>query len=243
MNLILFSPQEWGRPLDVRDVRGLHIQEILKLAPGDPVRLGMIGESWGVGTYQGKTDGSHFFQWPERTEEGLKPYPLTILLGTPRPPTARRLLKDLTTLGAARLWFTASTLGEKSYLQSSLWTKQEYTESLIEGAQQGQTTLLPEVKTFWSLKKALEALGDEAGLRWAPELPKNGSRGEPWPLLPPEKAVVALGPERGWTTPERDQLIDAGFLLSPLGPRNLRTETAATAAATLVLARYWWNLP
>ncbi|WP_162510898.1 RsmE family RNA methyltransferase, partial [Treponema endosymbiont of Eucomonympha sp.] len=46
---------------------------------------------------------------------------------------------------------------------------------------------------------------------------------------------AAVGSERGWTERERGALTEAGFTLCSLGERVLRTETAATAAAALIL--------
>lgn len=49
--------------------------------------------------------------------------------------------------------------------------------------------------------------------------------------------IAAIGSERGWTDRERKQLSDAGFTRCGMGSRILRTETAATAAATLILSK------
>ena len=47
---------------------------------------------------------------------------------------------------------------------------------------------------------------------------------------PPEKAVLLAGPEGGWTAEEEAAAAAAGFTAVSLGPRVLRTETAAPAA-------------
>ena len=49
-------------------------------------------------------------------------------------------------------------------------------------------------------------------------------------------AVSAIGSERGWTDTERDLLARDGFSLLSMGKRVLRTETAATVSASLILA-------
>jgi RsmE family RNA methyltransferase len=54
------------------------------------------------------------------------------------------------------------------------------------------------------------------------------------------QVVLALGPERGWSNPERELLRSSGYELCHLGSRVLRTETACTAA--LVLTRAKLNL-
>jgi RsmE family RNA methyltransferase len=50
-------------------------------------------------------------------------------------------------------------------------------------------------------------------------------------------AVLAVGPERGWSDRERELLEKAGFLRLSLGERALRTETACVAAAALILEK------
>ena len=239
MNLMVFKPEEWGKDLPLQDHRALHIKEVLRLEPGAPLKMGLIGENWGQGRFLGFTRECCLFEWPDRLNRSPQPFPVIILVGTPRPPTARRLLKDLTTLGVSEIHFTSTSLGEKSYLQSSLWTKGEYRENLIEGAQQGETTLLPQVHTHQSLFKAIAIL-PAGGLRIAAELPKHGHKVLDWPPHPPLPVILALGPERGWIEKERQLLADAGFFTLNLGPRNLRTETAALTATALVLSRYFW---
>jgi 16S rRNA (uracil1498-N3)-methyltransferase len=55
-------------------------------------------------------------------------------------------------------------------------------------------------------------------------------------LEPPPSAVV-IGPEGGFTPSEVAAAIDAGTILAGLGPRILRSETVAAAAAAVILSR------
>jgi 16S rRNA (uracil1498-N3)-methyltransferase len=48
--------------------------------------------------------------------------------------------------------------------------------------------------------------------------------------------VLAAGPEAGFTAEEEAALVDAGFMPASLGPRVLRTETAAVAALAALSA-------
>ncbi|MBI3768211.1 MAG: 16S rRNA (uracil(1498)-N(3))-methyltransferase [Deltaproteobacteria bacterium] len=63
----------------------------------------------------------------------------------------------------------------------------------------------------------------------------------PEPATPPQSAAIAIGPEGGFSRDETAAARDAGFALVDMGPRILRTETAALVAATLVQAR-WGDL-
>ncbi len=51
---------------------------------------------------------------------------------------------------------------------------------------------------------------------------------------PERKIVVLIGPEGGLAEPEQRSAIGAGFFAVRMGPRVLRTETAAVAALTLL---------
>jgi 16S rRNA (uracil1498-N3)-methyltransferase len=50
------------------------------------------------------------------------------------------------------------------------------------------------------------------------------------------EVVVCIGPEGGFTDEELDLAAGAGFRVVSLGPRRLRTETAALAVAARILA-------
>jgi 16S rRNA (uracil1498-N3)-methyltransferase len=61
------------------------------------------------------------------------------------------------------------------------------------------------------------------------------------PATRPKSAAVVVGPEGGFSRDEIAAARDAGFAVVAMGPRILRTETAALVAATLVQAR-WGDL-
>ena len=50
-----------------------------------------------------------------------------------------------------------------------------------------------------------------------------------------EYVTAAIGSERGWTDNERKILSDSGYILCGMGNRIMRTETAATVSASIIL--------
>ena len=165
MNIVLFEIREWSRPLAAADVRAAHLTGILKLRPRRPVsRPVKSAAASGTLRFGGVVDGTVVVEDPIWTDDPPKPSRVVLIVGTPRPPTARRLLKDLTTLGAAELHFAATDLGDKSYSQSNLW-KGEFETALREGAAQARTTLLPRVERHPSLRRALAAAVRESASR------------------------------------------------------------------------------
>ena len=232
MNLLLFDPGEWEKPLPPNDPRSVHIVNILKTSPGERLAAGVVGGLKGTIVFRGKDQDGLQFDDPRFTEVPPPPFKLTFLMGTPRPPTAQRLLRDLTTLGAQRLIFTATQLGEKSYLTSKLW-REDWRKAVLEGAMQAKATYLPQVDRYMSLKQALANLSTESGLKLA----FDGNGDFPPTSYPAQPLFLALGPERGWTDQECQLFFDAGWQILTLGKRILRTETACTAAAIAILNR------
>ncbi len=55
---------------------------------------------------------------------------------------------------------------------------------------------------------------------------------------PPASVTLAVGPEGGFAPQERELLVQKGFIGLALGPRILRTETAALAAVSVIQARW-----
>jgi 16S rRNA (uracil1498-N3)-methyltransferase len=238
VNIILFHPQEVELPLPRRDPRAAHLLGVLRRQPGDTFDAGLINGPRGKGTLVAiGTDALTLsFGW------GEPPAPLCrlhVLIGLPRPQTARDILRDLTALGVAALHFVRTDKGEASYARSTLWSSGRWEECVISGAAQAFCTRLPEVTHGRALADAIAALPAEAA-RLALD---NYEAGEALSQSNPRGcsvAVLALGAERGWSAAERELLRAAGFAFVHLGPRVLRVETAAVAAVTLLKSQLGW---
>jgi RsmE family RNA methyltransferase len=234
VNLLLFRPGEIERPLPAADPRARHLLDVLRRRVGGEFDAGLLNGPRGRGRIEHiATDALTLsFQW---TASPPAADPLTLLLGLPRPQTARDILRDATTLGAAALHFVATEKSEPSYAQSSLWRDGEWERHVLAGAEQAFTTLVPEVTSGRSLVDALAGL-PAAGPRLALDNYEATAALAGQPCAPAEPLVLALGPERGWGPADRVALRAAGFTLVHLGPRVLRLETAVVAALTLAKA-------
>ena len=238
VNIILFQSHEVELPLARRDPRSVHLLNVLRRRPGDTFDCGLLNGPRGRGTLVAVGDDglTLAFAW------GEKPPPLPplhLLIGLPRPQTARDILRDTTSLGIATAHFVRTDSGEASYASSTLWKSDAWRMCVINGAVQAFCTQLPEVRhgrTF------LEGLGDlpAGGLRLALDNYEATAGLADCPLTGAPPACLAIGAERGWSAPERDQLRANGFTLVHLGSRVLRTETACVAAVALLKARLGW---
>jgi len=235
MNLILFDDDELGIDLDYKDPRAVHIRDILHLEKGDDFAAGIIGGQKGRARLNAR--GVSGWKWTFTPLEEAPPLlPLTLILGCPRPPVARRLLKDMSSLGLREIRVSSTDLNEKSYLSSKLWREGLWRNALIEGAVQGGSTMIPAVRTGGNLERILEDL-PEGTEKIAMDNDEGLKAFGTWDLKAGySAAALAIGPERGWSIRERKILDSRGFRRLHLGKRILRTETACSVASALILS-------
>lgn len=235
MNLILFAPDELSRPLPRTDRRARHLLEVLRRQPGDTFDAGLVNGPRGKGTLRAVTDDGLELSFVWGPAPAPVP-PITLIIGLPRPQTARDILRDATTLGVSALHFVRTEKAERSYADSSLWTSDEWRRQLHTGAEQAFDPQVPDVTWSHPLDEAVKKFA-VAGARFAFD---NYEGSVPFGslVLPPAPAhTLALGSERGWSATERDLLRAQGFTVVHLGPRVLRAETAVVAALTLLRAK------
>ncbi len=258
MNICLFEQDEIDKPLDLRDERAEHIIKILHKKVNDTFAAGIVGgpsgravitaldvhdekSSDGRKTFAG---GSISFRF-EPDGDGKPLHPLVMVIGFPRPIQLKRLLRDMAGLGVSGIHLTVTDLGEKSYLKSGLASGGEGRRMLLEGCVQAASTHVPELFMHSSLDECLESVAPllqegqvGKGLYALDNVNPAGSLSCFLGENPPAEdsvSVAAIGAERGWTDREREILERNGFVRLSMGNRVLRTETASTVAASLIL--------
>lgn len=235
VNIILFRPSEVELPLPRSDPRARHLLTVLRRQPGDTFDAGVINGPRGKGTLVSvETERVLLtFAWAEPPPS---PPPLTLIIGLPRPQTARDILREATTLGVAAMHFVRTERGEASYAESTLWHSGTWEECVINGAAQAFCTRLPEVTHGRPLPDAIAAR--PAGeIRLALDNYESPAALSQVTLPARRPVVLAFGAERGWSPAERTFLRQSGFTFVHLGERVLRTETACLAAITLIRAK------
>lgn len=239
VNIILFRPSEVQLPLPRNDFRARHILSVLRRKAGDTFDAGVCNGARGKGTILSvEPDCLRLaFDWTEPAPPPAQP--LTLVVGLPRPQTARDLLREITTLGVAAMHFVRTEKGEPSYADSALWRTNAWEEYVINGAAQAFCTRLPQVTHGDSLAETIAALPAGATRLALDNYEATGPLSQA--ALPAGAPVIlAVGSERGWSAGERDLLRRENFTMAHLGPRVLRTETACIAALTLVRAKCGW---
>ena len=134
MNLLLFTRDELGRALPAADPRAKHLRTVLRRAVGEEFDLGVIDGPRGKGRVTAlPADGAVEYSVALGTEPPPLPA-LHLVIGLPRPQTARKILQECTALGVGALHFVATGRADPSYAQSTLWSSGEWREHLVEGA-------------------------------------------------------------------------------------------------------------
>jgi RsmE family RNA methyltransferase len=232
VNLVLITADEAKSGLPPDDARSRHLRETVGLGVGGTFHVGVENGLRGIATITALAPQLAFTTAWEISQQAR--LPLTVLVGLPRPQTAKKVLHDLASLGAARIIFFESEKGDPGYLTSSLWKDGEWHEHVLKGTEQACSTLVPEVTRVGSLAEALVGLDTNA---WKLALDPYEATGAPEISSPAKVAVLAIGPERGFSDSERAALRAAGFAFAHLGDRILRVEAAALVGGALMLAQ------
>jgi 16S rRNA (uracil1498-N3)-methyltransferase len=233
VNLVLFEAGEAGRPLPRTDPRAVHLLTVLRRSQGGTFDAGLVDGPRGKGTIAAV--GADALELDFSWGEAPPPLdPVALVVGLPRPQTARKILQEACMLGVRSIDFVATGKGEAGYARSTLWTDGEWRRHLLCGAAQAFDTRLPRVTWGRTLEEVLGGLGD-GGSRFALD---NYEAERPLSATPCAAPVLlAVGPERGWAATERDLFRSSGVELVHLGRRVLRAETACTAAVAIVKGR------
>ena len=231
MNIILFKEGE--DKLLRGDERFKHIIKVLHLKEKDSFKAGYINGPHGKATIESISDDEIDLSFDFK-EDSSALYPLTLIIAQVRPICMKRILRESVTLGASRLLLAVSELGEKSYLESSLYKTDEYKEILLDGAMQSGYTAIPETLILPSIDAAIAKADSDIKI-----LLDNVIGAEPLSSmdLNGKSVALAIGPERGWSDRERRLLLSAGYKPALLGSRILRTETAVSAGSAVALSR------
>jgi len=206
--------------------RAVHVREVLRPAPGDTLRVGVAGGSLGTGEVLSLAGGEVVL----RVVLDRAPPPrsrVDLLLALPRPKILRKVLHAAASMGIGRVVLLGSYRVEKSYFGSPLLAPAALEAELRLGLEQGRDTIAPEVlvRRFFKpfVEDELDALS--AG---AQRLLAHPEAAAPLEALSPAagRALVAIGPEGGWTPYEAAELERRAFAPFSLGPRVLRVDAA-----------------
>lgn len=194
--------------------------QLYELSDGQRVRLGRV-ESVGRDRIE--------FALLEHLPAQLPRLRVTLLLAVVKFDAFEWAIEKATELGVSAIVPLAAARCEKSLLAAAAKRAARWNKILLESSQQSRRVGVPLLagvakpeKAFADSRNALRVLLSERSD--APSLRKI------LPRATPAEAVLAIGPEGGWTDQELGFATAAGFHEASLGEFILRTETAVAAA-------------
>jgi 16S rRNA (uracil1498-N3)-methyltransferase len=215
---------------------GRHAATVRRLRPGERADVvdgaGLVAECVVTGQRPGSLELA-----VRARRQVPRPEPLvTVVQAIPKGDRGELAVEELTEAGVDRIvpWAAARCVpvwrGERGQRSLAKWRL-----TAREAAKQSRRAWLPEVTQAWSAGQVAGAIGKAAcAIVLEPEAAE--SLGDLWP---PESGdlIVVVGPEGGITEEEGAAFRAAGATARRLGPTVLRTSTAGTVAAAILLSR------
>jgi 16S rRNA (uracil1498-N3)-methyltransferase len=223
----LDAPLRAGGVCTLSEDAAHHAVHVLRLREGDDVTLfnGRGGEfAARIASMQRLRISIDLLQ--HRAIERESPLRITLVQGVSAGERMDSTVRKAVELGVAEVQpvlaarSVARPKGDRAENRRSHWQK-----IVIAACEQCGRNRVPEVQALVSLDDYQPASGTtKILLSPASELPLSKLS------TADNRIVLAAGPEAGFTEEEEARLVQAGFVPTSLGPRVLRTETAAVAA-------------
>ena len=243
MNLLLLEPAEVGSDgtFVVSGGRACHLMDVLRVRPGQDVRIGVIDGALGTGTVRSVDEDTVTLTC---TFDAIPARPsVDLLLALPRPKVMRRLWAQVAALGVGQIILTNAERVERNYFDTHVLETDIYRPLLVEGLEQARDTRLPLVSIHRRLKVLVEDDLDglcPSGVRLVAHpgstLTFRAALGTSSAYVADGQArtLLAVGPEGGWTDFELRLLAAHAFGAVGMGARTLRSDTACVALLALL---------
>ena len=230
-------PLAEGKSIVLPEVAVAHLVRVLRLGPGDRVRLfNGDGHDYDARITAIDKRSAEVEILAARTLRNESALRIILLQSLARGEKMDWILQKATELGVAGVIPVESERSEVKLDGERAGKRVAHWQSVIVAAcEQSGRAIVPSVSAPRPLAQALHAL-PPSGLRLLLD-PQAGQALDMVGGQPGRELVLAIGPEGGWSPRDRESLRAAGFAGMRLGPRILRTETAGIAAIAVLQSR------
>ncbi len=235
MHTFFLPPEKWTQPYQVSGQEARHLVTVLRLKPGERIRL--LDGAGREGLFTVTAVAKQTVQLaPEEIIQHEKPSSrATLALGYGKGLRRSWLLEKAVELEAGGLWFWQAARSQGTVPVEG---KESWLAQMTAGAKQSNNPWLPELRTLpRGVPELIEARSNFAKRFILWEGDTRGALLQTEYLAPDGDTLFVLGPEGGFTEQEVAALQNAGFTAVSLGRRVLRWETAAL----LCLGLTWWS--
>jgi 16S rRNA (uracil1498-N3)-methyltransferase len=212
-----------------------HLGRVLRAQPGQLYELS-DGEKVWLGRIDSVSRDRVQFSLLEQLPAAHLSVNLTLLLAVVKFDAFEWAIEKATELGVSTIFPLVAERSEKALLAAAAKRAERWKKILLEASQQSRRVSVPVLEgpakpevAFASHREGLRVLLSERTTAVPLRKVLQGQRAA--------SAVLAIGPEGGWTDEEFAAAGESGFTEASLGRRILRTETAVvTALASLNFA-------
>ncbi len=217
--------------LHLSDIQQHYLYRVLRLGAGQRfVALDGQGQQW-IATLTAESEWATLVAAPPST--GVNQAPIALAIALPKGNGFDDVVRQTTELGVSTL---QPVISDRTLPQPNPKKLERWQRIAAEATEQSERLLRPEILAPLPWRDYLKQTGE--GNKWI-----CVARGDVPHLLAVAQAsdaaipaVIATGPEGGWTEQEVEGAIAAGFQPVSLGPYILRAVTAPLAALTLITA-------
>jgi len=209
-----------------------HLGRVLRAQPGQLYELSDGSKVW-LGRIESVSRDAVEFALVEEIPAYQQLLQTTLLLSVVKFDSFEWALEKATELGVNRIVPLAAARSEKALLGAAAKRAERWKKLLLEASQQSRRVQLPVLESLASPDTAFAAYNE--GLRvFLSEASDAKSLREVLRNRQSKAAVLAIGPEGGWTDAEFATARAAHFQDASLGKLILRTETAVVASLAVL---------
>lgn len=230
MNSLILTPHEVSEDGKVH-IEGARLEYVLnwhQLQAGITVKCGVWGQKMGTLEIEA-LDGFGLTGRFKGVEDPPAKRQILAIVAVPRPQAFKRCLQVAVAFGVRDLYFVRTANVVPSYMSSHSLREGDIRSELLKSMEQVCDSVPPRVKIFenWRYfiesvsKSAIESPGRKLVADTRAQICFSENKSE-------AVSAVAVGPEKGWTESELNDLCNCGFESVVLGKRILRVDHALT---------------
>lgn len=171
-------------------------------------------------------------RWPE-TESSVC---VTVVLSLLKGDRTELVLQKCTELGAAGFVLMRAQRTVPKVEESRLQRRFERWQAVVrEAAEQSGRVRLPEISGVYEFREAVRRVSNNCQVLIAWEQEGSQLLAEVVRNIPRGNIAYVVGPEGGFAPDEVDYAVEVGAITVSLGPRTLRSETAAIAGTAILV--------
>jgi 16S rRNA (uracil1498-N3)-methyltransferase len=216
-----------------------HLTRVLRVEKGQTFEITDNSRVWLASVESARRDLVRF----EVTEElpaGPPAPAVTLCLALIKFDRFEWAVEKATELGVTRIVPVAASRSERGLFEGGQKRAKRWRRIAHEASEQSRRLQVPEIDAPVKLSQALR---DASTHRfWCDERAGAPPLVQVFQPGPGDSTALLIGPEGGWTDPERQQFAAAGWSAVSLGPLVLRAETAVCAALAAI-AQKWLLVP